>query len=194
MVIISPGNDPQILQDSKQELGLAPKMMVGFMKRMTDPAFQMVTRFNHGHVINPEREKNIENHQMTILISRNAKDEYAFKPMKEAAIKQKYYMKYYYVTNKKPTRKQTKLAEAAKKKKDDKNKELDAAMKAITDKKITTGVMTRARKENNEAVDEEEKAFKAKADTMGYKYTLEEKEALDLIEEEKTFAWFMKNF
>jgi len=65
----------------------------------------MVDRFNLGGVINPEREKNIENHQATILISRNAKDEYAFKPMKEAAKKQKYFMKYYYVTNKKPTRK-----------------------------------------------------------------------------------------
>jgi len=37
-------------------------------------------------------------------------------------------------------------------------------MKAITDKKIETGVMTRARKENNEAVDEEAKAYKIKAD------------------------------
>ena len=54
--------------------------------------------------------------------------------------------------------------------------------------------MTREKKENNDAVEAEGRAFKAKMKELQYKYTAEEKEAADLITEEETFKWFMKNF
>jgi len=54
--------------------------------------------------------------------------------------------------------------------------------------------MTAERKEHNDKIEKETKRLDALAKVDGYKYTPEELDAVALVEEEKIFQYFMKNF
>jgi len=105
IVVISPNNKPEIIQD-KKGLGLDPNQLSRFLVRFTEPAFRKIDRFTHPEFLQPDFF-NKENKQCTFLISREPKKSVkAFAAMDKAAIKMKFVMKYGYIGNIKPTKRE----------------------------------------------------------------------------------------
>lgn len=60
MVLITPGNKVELLEDDDKALGLSPPMMAGFMHRYTMPNFRELEFNKFNDIMNPDHLKHKE--------------------------------------------------------------------------------------------------------------------------------------
>lgn len=57
MVLITPGNKVEVLEDDDKALGLSPPMMAGFMHRYTEPNFRKLEWNRFKDAVNPDHTR-----------------------------------------------------------------------------------------------------------------------------------------
>jgi hypothetical protein len=147
-------------------------------------------------VLNPDHMVMKEKKQLCLLISRDAKSEYSFRPMRDVAKEMKFKMTYYYYENKKPTKRIKNTYKDIKEREEAKKAANKKAVDEIKAKKeIHKGkVATKETKEFNEKIDAEAKELEGKLSKEEFEYTKEEKEVLEIVRAEEGMDWFKKSF